>query len=171
MAKKPAYLAQLDKFIKKVKETYKLTTTSKSLRSIGKEMCLMIKERSRKGYGVDANETPQRRFKALSPSYIEMRSNARGLSFYTSPRKSNITFSGEMLDSLDVVQTVKETVTIAPTGRRPGGEYNSVVARYVSETRPFMYLSKTQSVQLNRFYRKLFGKASKSKRLTLTQRL
>lgn len=167
----PRWQKDLRKFVKKVKEVYKLTVTPRNMKSIGDEIALLIRERSRKGYGVDFNEGPQVRFQSLSEAYVARRRGYAGLSFHTSPRKSNITFTGQMLESVRTVSFSKGTAKVGPTGRRDDGRYNSVVARYVSEVRPFMYLSKPQLSQLNRFYRKLFGRAAKSKRLTFNQQL
>jgi len=83
------------------------------------------------------------RFKPLSQRYKEFRAKYtgnRGKLF--KPSKSNLTFTGQMLESLKGRSNVrKQTVTIRATGTRDDGQSNEEVAEYVAEQgRPFLGL-------------------------------
>jgi hypothetical protein len=103
-----------------------------------------VKKRTRSGKGStpQGNET---NLKPLSPSYIKARQKMN-LSPDTSPSKSNLTKSGDMLD--DITANVKASndkinITIG---------FNSAKERkkagYVSDERPFMNLTKAEEKQL-----------------------
>lgn len=114
------------------------------------ECIALIQKRTRQGSGIARQGGEVRRLKGLSPSYIKFRqSNRIRLSPFTSPTKSNLTFTNQMLGSLDVVGRGKQ-MAVAPTGRRSDGKSNQEIADYVSEDRPFLFLSPQELDQAQR---------------------
>lgn len=130
------------------------------------EVADIVRLRTRLGYGVQDDGAAKERLKPLAGSYREQRANkarywtgADGkvrrreiesgggrhpqLSDDTTPGKSNLTFTGQMLDSLKGRATSAGRGEVAASGnRRGGGASNPDVARYVSEQgRPFLNLS------------------------------
>lgn len=111
----------------------------------------MIRRRTRQGFGVRSFGGAKERLKPLSERYKEYRrENRRKLSPETSPGKSNLTFTGQMLDSMQIVSESKGIAKIGPYGqRRLGGGRNEDVAKWVEENgRPFLYLTGQESQRL-----------------------
>jgi hypothetical protein len=123
-----------------------------SMDDIGKALVEIIRVRTRLGYGVGATGDQRQKLKPLSLLYREYRrKNRRLMSPQATVNRSNLTFTGQMLDSLDVVSSKKGALSIAPTGTRKGGLKNLTLARYVAEQgRPFMSLSNNELKQLSR---------------------
>lgn len=85
----------------------------------------------------------------LSVSKSE-RSKAGGLSELTSPKKSNLTRTGQLLDSIQVTNAGIATVSVGPKGGRDDGLTNQKVAEHVTEAgRPFNSLSKIETKRLH----------------------
>ena len=81
------------------------------------------------------------RLKPLSSSYRKFRNSFQGFkSQFFRPNKSNLTFTGQLLDSLKGTANVrKQRVQIKPTGRRKDGLTNEQLAEYVAQQgRPFL---------------------------------
>jgi len=88
------------------------------------------------------------------------------LSEFTTPNKSNLTFSGQMLESMKILKIKKNSVLISPKGRRRKSQLtNEEVAERVSGKRPFNNLSDLEIKKLIRFYRLNFGDLLKKKKL------
>lgn len=85
---------ELARVIQGVKDGFKIPPSDMAL--IGEDMARKIRVRSR--LGRDTNNTA---FKALSPSYLAYRRKYRGfMSGETSISRSNVTFTGQLLDSM-----------------------------------------------------------------------
>lgn len=150
---------QLKAFTRRVRQAIQRTISEDELRMIGEEACRLIVARTRQGYGVAEDGGGRERLKPLSPTYIEFRERySSDLSGETSPRKSNLTLSGQMLDSMQVVSVGNGGVTIGPKGSRSGpfgGDLtNDELARIVQRVRPFNHLSKQEQDQLLQLVRK-----------------
>jgi hypothetical protein len=83
------------------------------------------------------------RLAPLSKAYVEKRRSyqgARGELF--KPNKSNLTFTGQLLESLrGTANEIKQTVTVRATGTRDDGLTNDKLAEYVAKQgRPFLGL-------------------------------
>lgn len=78
----------------------------------------MIKERTRKGFGLsDGSNTPRiERFARLAKATIRKR-RSKALSSFTSPSKSNLTETGQMVGSLRV-RAIKNGLRIDLKGQR-----------------------------------------------------
>lgn len=119
----------------------------------------LIVKRARLGYGVDHDEGDKFTFPSLSANYRAFRARYSGLSGTTSPNKSNITLTGQLLDSIDVIRKKDGEIVIGPTGTRSGSSLtNKKLAGYLADQgRPFMFVSRLEYQQILRFYRKTFG--------------
>lgn len=77
--------------------------SKENLDELGKDVVEIIKKRTRLGYGC-SEEGNKERLEPLSPSYVKTRKDWKKtghLSSATSPAKSNLTLTGEMIDSLE----------------------------------------------------------------------
>jgi hypothetical protein len=117
-------------------------TDKRILQELGELVVEIIRERTRDGKGVKAPGANTTRLKPLSKKYIQWRSKFGGLSSETSPSTSNLTLTGEMLDSLSFdVRNGRLVVNVT-------GASNIKKAIYVSEERPFANLSKGEQTKL-----------------------
>ncbi|MFW7381483.1 MAG: hypothetical protein ACOH5I_21925 [Oligoflexus sp.] len=104
-----------------------------------------IKRRARLGYSVASEGANQSKFDSLAESTKAKRKRLkkRGkLSSETSPSKSNLTESGQLLDSLEFRIKGKAVEVFI------GGERNRKVSSYVSKARPWLNLSKAEMTML-----------------------
>jgi hypothetical protein len=113
-------------FVNKASGAVKKSVQRKVMNEFGLEVIKMIQVRVRLGYGVRREGAPKQPLRRLSKSYIEFRKrNRHRLSEYASPGKSNLTFTGEYLDSFDA-NAKDGRVQVGPTGKR-----NIDIAKYV----------------------------------------
>ena len=131
----------------------------------------IIVKRTRLGYGVSRNYGFKDKLKGLSKNYVKYRGRV-SLADLTTPRKSNLTLTGQMLNSMKVISAVPGKVEIGPTGtrRKRGNEEktptNAAVAAYQEEQgRTFNRMSIYEIQQLLRFYRRTFGDLLGKKKL------
>lgn len=78
--------------------------TDRVMRQIAEETIKLIQKRTRKGTGVPKAGGAKRRLKPLTPEYKKYRRKLKKqgrLSPKTTPAKSNLTLTGEMIDSMD----------------------------------------------------------------------
>lgn len=127
----------------------------------------IIVKRTRLGYGVNKNFGTKQRLKPLSTKYKDYRARFPNLSASTSPGKSNLTLTGQMLESMQAYRIQNGKVVIGPTGSRKGSFLTNLkVADYQEEQgRTFNRLSGLEFQQVLRFYRKRFGDLLKKKNL------
>lgn len=112
----------------------------KAARSLAKSLPEMIRQRTRSGRGLLGT------LAGLSSGYVEKRKKSKRLSKETSPTKSNLTATGQMLNALKGIASGSiVTVFVADKARTRelgGGDStktNKEVARYADETgRPFL---------------------------------
>ena len=171
MAKGSDLMLQFRKEVLKAAEDL---VSAKTTKQIGQEALKIVKRRTKLGYGVPANGARRERLKALSDSYVEQRQGRAvyftdrlqrvrrvptsnrfrseiDLDASTTPRKSNLTLTGTLLDSLKTFVRGRGLVTIEPTGTRPDGKTNKEVSAFVSEERPYLHLSNNEIRQLQQF--------------------
>lgn len=129
MASPEEFAKKLDKALTQIKKDAESKLLDKAAEGLRDDM----KARIRRGFGVSTNGGKKKPFKPLSDSYRKQRKNMT-LSSETSRGKSNVTQTGDMIDSM----TVKNgKVTLE-------GDENKKKAGYVQETRPFMHASKQE---------------------------
>ena len=153
---------QFANIIKKLEKTVEETISKAALKDVGVFARDLVVKRTRLGYGVKNNFEGKARLQKLNPNYIKKRKMFQGLSENTSATRSNLTFTGQMLDSI-ISQTKDRTIIIKPTGIRDDGKRNEDIARYAEQgarnrpKRVFLRISKLEFNQIVRFYRKTFG--------------
>lgn len=155
-------LRDLEKKLKNIEDGF---TKSKLGKDAGEFVAERIRRRTRLGRGLEGPLKP------LSPSYKEFRrgnlafftteagvvvpvKNPRRkpkLSPNTSPGKSNLTFTGQMLDAIRVISVSIGKVTVGFAPGRSGKLTNKKVAEYVSKERPFFGLTKAEEAGLQKF--------------------
>lgn len=112
--------SDLDKFAKLVNAAIESATSQKSRNEIAQTIADRIRERTRQGYGVKKAGATQTKLKALKDSTIASRKSKkrRGLlSDKTSPSKSNLTESAQMLDALKG-RAINKLVSLEFAGKR-----------------------------------------------------
>lgn len=117
------------------------TITPQLLGRLADKAVEMMKTRARLGMGVSDYSAPQQKFEKLTPGTIDNRRRMKKqgtLAGQTTPAKSNLTATGELLDSIKYVASGK-TIEFYLAGPR-----NQKVATLVSVSRPFFNLSKAE---------------------------
>lgn len=136
----------LEQFIRNLRRGVGSSFDKKFMKSLGELAIKQIVTRTKKGSGVNRTGGDARRLKPLSESYIQHRVRNRfRLDPSTSPRRSNLTFTGQLLRSMRVKEVSKRKVVWGPNKRRRrGGLTNERLGEIVAEKgRPFNNLSKT----------------------------
>ena len=140
---------------------------------LGKESVTIIRRRTRLGYGVTGglfgNKQTLKSLKPHSPQYQKYRQKHKAeLYRETSPRKQNLTFSGELLNSMKVTLARKHRCLIGFPKRKHkiSGELLTEIAQKQHDAgRKFLFMSKKEANQLLRFYRENFGDLLKRRKL------
>lgn len=158
----------LQNFQKKFQKKLGRNLTKSEVSGLGKLAIDIIVKRTRRGSGVKRDGGAIRRLKPLKKSYVAQRRRLISkLSRFTSPNKSNLTFTGQMLSSIKVIKTVKTRTgvgsVISPKGRRSDGKTNEEVAVFASLSRPFFHLAKKEKRELIEVFEKRFKKAIKKR--------
>ena len=129
----------------------------KSMRLAGELAILQIVQRTRKrGVGVSKVGGKESKLKPLHPNTIEYRKRLKDLGKLhpeTNPRKSNLTSSGRLLDSMVIKEVENKKVIIGPKNNKRQGENitNEEVGRRVSAAgRPFNFLSDRDITKLSK---------------------
>lgn len=166
MAKSKAQLA-LKKIMERIQDVVDEIMSPKEMTALAAEALEIIIRRTRLGYGVPENYGRKEKFPALSEKYIERRKVSKNLSGQTSPKKSNLTNTGQFLDSIGIKNPRRGRINIAPDGTRDDGLKNSDLKVYLEDRhqRYFLYLSELEFNQLVRIYRKTYGDLLKKKKL------
>lgn len=134
-------MSDLKKINKILEAVIEATSEKSTMEKIGEASKEQIVRRTRVGKGVDKPGGKSQRLKPLQPSTKTKRQIAKKageLSSVTTPAKSNLTQTGEMLDTLKVDAKVGE-VTISGKDRKQQRKINEV-----SDDRPFLNLSKAE---------------------------
>lgn len=135
----------LQKFLKK-------QTSKKNLKLVGQEGVKILIERTQgKGQGVEELGGRKQKLKPLAKSTKKRRKSFKGLSPNTTPGRSNLTFTGKLMESISFNTRVK-SLRFRITGNK-----NKKIAEYVSKDRPFFNFSKMELSKLLRLYKKLTG--------------
>lgn len=149
---------------------------TQSLQPLGEEAIRLIVKRTRLGFSVARDGVERERLRQLSPGWIKVRErNADILSGFTTVPRSNLTFTGQLIDSMQVIRIQQGRVIIGPQGYRTDrlsrGISNEQVANHVAAGgRPFNNLSRLEQQQLVRFYRRRFGDLLRNERLNALTR-
>lgn len=166
MAKKDPKL-QLNKFIKQIEETVGRAVAPEEMRPLGEFSIGLIVKRTRLGYGVDTELGAKTRLKPLSQRWIDHRRQFDGLSEMTTPSRSNLTFTGQLLNSTRVLSVRQGYVLLGPIGSRTGSPLTNiqVALQQQKQGRIFMNLSELEYKQTLRFFRRSFDDLLKKRKL------
>lgn len=181
---------EFDPFKKKIEDALNKFASADNMQKIGDLAAGIIKKRTRLGFGVETTGADRNKLKPLSEKYIEFRKNLKGiqrakkavraggkvslktkqrasknpkieLSSDTSASKSNLTLTGQMLDSLKATST-QGSVTIEASGNRKDGLSNKEISGYVEEQgRKFLDLAKADLKQIKNYLESLVDKLLK----------
>jgi hypothetical protein len=142
----------------RIEKTIDEAISRKQMQDLGEFAAGLVVKRTRLGYGVDKQFGVKSPLKGLTLNYIKRRQKIL-LSDTTSPRKSNLTNTGQLLDSVQVIKTEEGKLRFGPTGgRRDSKSSNLEIAQYQeSSGRIFNRISQLEFNQILRQYRITFG--------------
>lgn len=137
---------KLDDFSKELKTALdsakKELLSPTSLQSMADDLAEQIKIRTRLGDGLDKDRGEPSKLRPLSKNYIETRKGSE-LSPMTAAKKSNLTFTGEMLDSIIAkISGSIVTITFSNQDSKDKARWNT------EKGRPFMAISRVQIQRL-----------------------
>lgn len=157
----------LKKITQRLQNVLGSATKNEELMSVAKFTIDLIVKRTRLGYGVDQNFGTKRKLKPLSEKYKDYRRGFPSLSPTTTPGRSNLSLTGQMLDSMKVMRISNGRATIGPSGTRKGSFLSNLqVAEFQEgQGRTFNRISALEFQQVLRFYRKRFGDLLKKRDL------
>lgn len=155
------------KIQKRIEETFVEAKNPVTQKVLADFILNLIIKRTRLGYGVDKNFGEKRKFPKHSEKYIQRRRKFSGLSGTTSPSKSNLTFTGQLLESTQVIKAANGEIRISPTGSRSGERLTNLQLVDILESKGRIYnrISQLEYQQLVRFYRKTFGDLLRKRKL------
>ena len=154
-------------FTKRVEREVKSSVNKRVLTELGRLAIKLIQKRTRRGLGLVENGRRPKKFRGLTEAYIAQRRRSKDLNRrLTSPAKSNLTFTGALVDSIRIVSLNENTKTIeidANKRRRKGGVTNEQIAEWLADDgREFLNLSAREQReivdQFNRSFRTQFEK-------------
>lgn len=153
---------QIKNLMNRIRGSLKDATSVEQTRKLALEAIDLIVKRTRQGYGVRKNYAPRERLPTLSQRYIAFRRTFRRLSATTSSSKSNVTLTGELLESIGIIKNS----TIGARGIHKGGVPNAKLVGYLQQQgRYFLRVSDLEFKQLVRLYQKTFGDLLRKKKL------
>lgn len=135
-----------------MKEALDEVKKPENMKKYGEMVADMIRLRTRLGDGVPREMAEKEKLKPLADSTKEQRKRLQSkgkLSNLTTPNKSNLTRTGQLLDSEKVKSVSTGKVTVGPSGTRDDGKSNADVAEYVSKSRPYNHLSRVETKRVN----------------------
>lgn len=166
---------QLDRIFRDIVETTDDLRSSRRLRELGEYAFELIVKRVRtaaRGSVEKPGAYPKKLDELKESTKKKRRGVAALLHPLTSPNKSNLTYTGQMLNNMKVRVTKKGQVELGPRGRRKtiygtkSKVTNEQVTIYVSKDRPFMSLSRGELTKVVKFYDRTFYMLLKRRGLT-----
>ena len=157
----------INSIFKRISDAISEAVKPKSIDPTARFTIDIVVKRTRLGYGVSKQFGQKEKLKKLSKKYIQKRETFRGLDSLTRPRTSNLTLTGQMLKSMDVIRAPGGGVAIGPTGNRTDSKSNNAqIAGYQEKQgRTFNRVSYLEFNQILRFYRRTFGDLLGKKKL------
>ena len=170
----------IDQFVKRLNRTIESANGLNQMKAIGEFMIEKVRVRTRLGYGVDQHLAEKSKLKPLSKDYIDYRKKLASGNFkerkkpLKNPRpvlwdkrivkKSALTLTGSMLDSLKIKSMSKKGVRIGPTENDMFGVSNSSKAYWQEKVgRIFLRLSFQEVKQIRIFWLRNFKMLLKGK--------
>lgn len=147
-------LKQFEKNLKEIQT--KLLTNPDIWDKVGKFAVNLIQKRTRLGYGVSAPGEVKQALKPLSPGYVKWRKKHRPPG-PTTPQKSNLTYTGDMLEDIGYRIINGHDIEIFMTT----DESNKKAAWNQQNGRPFLYISDTEYTQIKNYIEQLLNEEIK----------
>lgn len=161
-----------ESFFQKYSKVYSSMKSAATMTKIGNFAADKIRVRTRTGYGVPKAGAEKEKLAALSESYIAAREKDDSLSSETRPGASNLTRTGQMLDSIEVVKASEGQAIISVSGSRDDGKTNREIAKFHRDgikrkrggpvKRIFLNLSGSEQKQVQGFIRRIITALLKS---------
>ena len=146
----------VDKFKGIMEELVDDISSPKSMEKLGEAASELIRKRTRLGYGVEDHNGSKTKLNPLGEPYKKSRKRNKP-SGPTTPARSNLTNSGDMLDDLGPVKSSEGNVEVGFKS-----ELSSKKAEWVTEGgRPFNNLSKSEVKQIEQALAEEVGKRIK----------
>jgi len=156
----------IERFVARLNSVIEEATGPNEMRQIGGFIIKKIAIRTQLGYGVSENLSEKSKLKPLSTNYIEQRKVFSSLSGLTTPKRSNLTRTGSMLESLKIKAIGKNSISIGPDGSDMFGVSNSSKAFWQEKAgRIFLRLSIQEVKQVRIFWLRTFSDLLKAKKL------
>lgn len=151
---------QLNQVLDNINSIIEEVVDTKQMNALGEYAIQLIAKRTRLGYGVNSAGEKRQRLPALKPITVAIRTAAKKqgrLDERTSPKKSNLTFTGQLIDSLGIAVSAPGQIIIQPQGyRSDDGEIkaNLQLARVLAKRGfRFLNISDAEFRQLGNFLR------------------
>lgn len=125
----------LKKFESDMEKIIDAVADKQTMQEVGDLMAERIKTRTRLGRGVNKTGGPSVPLAPLKDSTVTGRKRKKqngDLSSFTSPKRSNLTETGQLLDSFKV-EASQGKVSIQPSGQRNDGQQNQDVAAFAED--------------------------------------
>jgi phage gpG-like protein len=148
----------------KIEKGLRQATSPTEMLSLGKVAADQIKKRTRLGKGVDDSKrlSPLAPLSTKPKSTVDQRKRKKekgNLSPLTTPKKSNLTETGQLLDSITTKNAAQGKIDVGFTDKRNDLETNSAIAKYAEDgssnrpKRPFMNLAEFEIEKLRKIIR------------------
>lgn len=146
------------KFTDKLRKIVIKASSKEEVEALGQFVVDLVVKRARLGYGITGHGGEKVKFPGLSESYILSRKkNSGSLDSTTSAKKSNVTYTGQLLRSLGYRRRGRSGFIIQAEGsRNEGGTNEEVAIQLLKKNRRFIGLTRSEERQVSRFYRKQF---------------
>jgi len=155
--------ADVNRALRKIESSFKSISTAKVLGNQGKDI---IFKRVKQGFGVTSQtskKAKRKKLKVLSPSYIRQRKRNGVHGQFGSPSFSNLTNTGQMLDSIQVKTDRGGFTLLIPNSRRKDGKTNSDVAQFVTDQgRAFFNFTQAEARILEQTAQQIINKIVKT---------
>jgi len=156
MALKLDMKTQMLRFTKRLQGIVENASSKEVMKEVGEQAVRLIGQQAKLGNDYLTGG----KFKPLSGSYVEKRQrNSSDLHARTRPRKSNVTATGQMIDSVKVSKIMERSVEVECSGSRSPSAFdsgkltNAEVAYYVEKAgRHFLGLSDKSIEKIRKFY-------------------
>lgn len=154
---------QFQKAFDKINQVVDDSLSPSNMKKLAKEASRDMKKRTRRGIGVNENEGSELVLKPLKPITIELRRDLQlkgKLRNETSPEKSNLTRTGQLVDSIQGTAHKKGIGRIFLNSIRFNSKKNNrQVASELSEGgRKFFNLSRKEVISIAKNYSLIFAK-------------
>jgi hypothetical protein len=155
-------MASWDKFISKYKKIYEKLEDPEQMEVLGEYVAQRIRLRTRLGLGVEKPGANPKPLAPLKDSTKKARKQKQ-LNSDTGAGFSNLTETGQLLDSIKVTSKGRGYALVGPEGSRNDGKNNRNIGYYQTigdpkrnrERRPFNNMSRAEKAGLKNFIAKL----------------